>query len=82
MSGQTLNLRAFNALFPDEDAARGVVGAWRQIRVKHLRRYASDAAFRWNRKPDAILGRMEAIVRDEEGRLLSYAFLTREHRSA
>jgi hypothetical protein len=54
---------------------------WHQISVKHLRRTASEATFRWNRKPDAVLERMEAMVRNGEGRLLSYAFLTQEART-
>jgi transposase-like protein len=55
---------------------RAVVGVWHQISVKHLGRYASEATFRWNRKKDDVLDRMGAMVRNGEGRLLSYAFLT------
>ncbi len=59
-------------------AGGAVVGVWHQISVKHLGRYASEATFRWNRKPDSVLDRMVAMVRNGEGRLLSYAFLTRK----
>jgi transposase-like protein len=55
---------------------RAVIGVWHQISVKHLGRYASEATFRWNRKTDDCLDRMAQLVRNGEGRLLSYAFLT------
>lgn len=55
---------------------RAVIGVWHQISVKHLGRYASEATFRWNRKADACLDRMAEMVRNGEGRLLSYGFLT------
>lgn len=55
---------------------RAVIGVWHQISVKHLGRYASEATFRLNRKADACLDRMARMVRNGEGRLLSYAFLT------
>jgi transposase-like protein len=55
---------------------RAVIGVWHQISVKHLGRYASEATFRWNRKADACLDRMAQMVRNGEGRLLSYGFLT------
>lgn len=54
---------------------RAVIGVWHQISVKHLGRYASEATFRWNRKGDACLDRMVQMVRNGEGRLLSYGFL-------
>ena len=57
---------------------RAVVGVWHQISVKHLGRYASEATFRWNRKPDSVLDRMGAMIRNGEGRLLTYGFLTRK----
>lgn len=55
---------------------RAVIGVWHQISVKHLDRYTSEVTFRWNRNADDCLDRMAAIVRNGEGRLLSYAFLT------
>lgn len=55
---------------------RAVIGVWHQISVKHLGRYASEATFRWNRKSDTCLDRMTQMVRNGEGRLLSYGFLT------
>ena len=55
---------------------RAVIGVWHQISVKHLGRYASEATFRWNRKADACLDRMVRLVKNGEGRVLSYAFLT------
>ncbi len=55
---------------------RAVIGVWHQISVKHLGRYASETTFRWNHKAAACLGRMEQMVRNGEGRLLPYAFLT------
>ena len=55
---------------------RAVIGVWHQSSVKHLGRYASEATFRWNRKADACLDPMAQLVRNGEGRLLSYAFLT------
>ncbi len=54
---------------------RAVVGVWHQISVKHLGRYASEATFRWNRKKEGVLARMEAMVRNGEGRLLRYRLL-------
>ena len=76
-----MSLRAFNALLPGEDAARawferarwphgpqcpscGVVGnaAWLKTRRK------------WRCRP--CLDRMTQMVRNGEGRLLSYGFLT------
>jgi len=54
---------------------RAVVGVWHQISVKHLGRYASEATFRWNRKKDDVLARMQAMIRNGDGRLLSYRFL-------
>lgn len=56
---------------------RAVIGVWHQISVRHLGRYVSETTFRWNRKADACLERMARLVRNGEGRLLSYAFLTR-----
>ena len=53
-----------------------VVGVWHQISTKHLGRYASQAAFRWNRKADACLERMALLVRNGVGRTLPYGFLT------
>lgn len=55
---------------------RAVVGVWHQISVKHLGRYASETAFRWNRKAEACLPRMARMVRNGEGRLLPYDLLT------
>ena len=55
---------------------RAVIGVWHQISTKHLGRYASETTFRWNRKQDATLARMARMVRNGEGRLLPYAFLT------
>jgi hypothetical protein len=76
MSGQALSLRAFCAPFLDKDAARGVVGVWRQIRTKHLRRCASEATFLWNRSKDGVLDRTGAMIHNGEDRLLSCAFPT------
>lgn len=56
---------------------RAVVGVWHQISTKHLGRYAAEAAFRWNRKANACLGRMALLVRNDVGRTLPYGFLTR-----
>ncbi len=55
---------------------RAVIGVFHSISVKHLGRYASEATFRWNRKADEFLDRMARMVRNGEGRMLSYAFLT------
>jgi transposase-like protein len=55
---------------------RAVTGVWHQISVKHLGRYVSETTFRWNNKADACLARMAQMVRNGEGRLLSYDFLT------
>lgn len=55
---------------------RAVIGVFHAISVKHLGRYAGEAAFRWNRKTDDCLSRMARLVRNGDGRMLSYAFLT------
>ena len=55
---------------------RAVIGVWHQISVKHLGRYVSETTFRWNHKTAACLSRMSPMVRNGEGRLLSYDFLT------
>lgn len=55
---------------------RAVIGVFHAISVKHLGRYAGEAAFRWNRKTDDSLSRMARLVRNGDGRMLSYSFLT------
>jgi len=55
---------------------RAVIGVFHSISVKRLERYTGEAAFRWNRKTDDCLSRMARLVRNGEGRTLSYAFLT------
>ena len=55
---------------------RAVIGVFHNVSVKHLCRYTGEATFRWNRKAEACLDRMARLVKNGEGRLLSYAFLT------
>jgi transposase-like protein len=55
---------------------RAVTGVFHSISVKHLGRYTGEAAFRWNRKAGSCLDRMARMIRNGEGRLLTYAFLT------
>ena len=55
---------------------RAVTGVFHSISVKHVGRYTGEATFRWTRKADSCLDRMARMVRNGEGRLLSYAFLT------
>lgn len=55
---------------------RAVIGVFHNVSVKHLGRYTGEATSRWNRKAEACLDRMAQLVRNGEGRLLSYAFLT------
>ncbi len=55
---------------------RAVVGALHFVSPKQLGCYASEAAFRWNRKADACLERMALLVRGGVGRTLPYRFLT------
>ena len=55
---------------------RAVIGVFHAISVKHLGRYTGEAAFRWNRRTDDGLTCMARLVRNGEGRMLSYGFLT------
>lgn len=55
---------------------RAVIGVWHQISAKHLGRYVSEMTFRWNRKADDCLSSVAQMVRNGEGRLLSYVYLT------
>ncbi len=55
---------------------RAVVGVFHFVSSKHLGRYAGEAAFRWNRKADACLERMVRLIRNGDGRVLPYGFLT------
>ncbi|MGF1606248.1 MAG: IS1595 family transposase [Rhodothalassiaceae bacterium] len=55
---------------------RAVVGVFHFVSPKHLGRYASEAAFRWNRKKTFCLDRMASLIRNGDGRTLPYAFLT------
>ena len=55
---------------------RAVTGVFHSISVKHLGRYTGEATFRWNRETDSCLDRMTRMIRNGEGRLLPYAFLT------
>ena len=55
---------------------RAVTGVFHSISVKHLGRYTGEATFRWNRKADSCLDRMARMIRNGEGRLLTYVFLT------
>ena len=64
-------VEAFNGFL-----GRAVVGVFHFVSPKHLGRYAGEAAFRWNRKAEACLARMPRMVRNGDGRMLPYAFLT------
>lgn len=55
---------------------RAVVGVFHFVSPKHLGRYAGEAAFRWNQKSASCLQRMAALIRNGEGRTLSYGLLT------
>lgn len=55
---------------------RAVIGVFHNVSVKHLGRYTGEATFRWNRKTDGYLARMARMIRNGEGRLLPYSFLT------
>ena len=55
---------------------RAIVGVFHSVSVKHLGRYASEAAYRWNHRKDAVMDRLATMVRNCAGRVLSYAFLT------
>ena len=55
---------------------RAVVGVFHFVSPKHLGRYAGEAAFRWNRKKTSCLDRMVSLIRNGEGRVLPYDFLT------
>lgn len=55
---------------------RAVTGVFHFVSSKHLGRYALEAAYRWDRKPEGCLARMTGLVRNGEGRLLPYSVLT------
>ena len=64
-------VESFNSLM-----SRAVTGVFHFISSKHLGRYAAEAAFRWNRKKVSCLDRMATLIRNGDGRLLPYEFLT------
>lgn len=56
---------------------RAIWGVFHSVSPKHLGRYASECAFRWNRKADVCLVRMAEIIRAGIGRSLSFDELVR-----
>lgn len=56
---------------------RAIWGVFHSVSPKHIGRYASECAFRWNRKVDACLARMAEIVQSGIGRSLSFDELVR-----
>ena len=56
---------------------RAIWGVFHSVSPKHLGRYASECAFRWNRKADLCLARMAEIVRSGIGRSLRFDALVR-----
>ena len=55
---------------------RAIVGVWHRVSVKHLRRYASEHEFRWNRRQTDIADRVARCLIGQHGRL-SWKDLTR-----
>jgi hypothetical protein len=55
---------------------RAVTGVFHFISRKHLGRYACEASHRWNHRTMDVMGRLAGMVRNGDGRVLSYAFLT------
>ena len=53
-----------------------LIGVFHSISLKHLERYAGEAAFRWNKKAKDCLARMSWLIRNGNGRRLPYAVLT------
>jgi ISXO2 transposase-like protein len=56
--------KASSALFK-----RAIVGVWYQISTKHLRRYASEHEFRWNRRHSDVADRIARCLIGHHGRL-------------
>ena len=48
---------------------RAIVGVWHRISVKHLRRYASEHEFRWNRRWTDVADRVARCLIGSHGRL-------------
>lgn len=55
---------------------RAVTGVFHFISRKHLGRYACEASHRLNHRTMDVMGRLAGMVRNGDGRVLSYAFLT------
>jgi transposase-like protein len=55
---------------------RAVIGVFHAISVKHLGRYASEASHRWNHRTMDVMARLACMVRNGDGRVLCYGFLT------
>ncbi len=62
-------VESFNAFLQ-----RAVTGVWHRISAKHLQRYTTETAFRWNRR-EPVLERMAGLIRSGAG-ALPYAVCT------
>lgn len=47
---------------------RAIVGVWHKVSAKHVSRYATEVAFRWNRSQSAFMPRLGTMMQTE-GRL-------------
>jgi len=67
----TNTVEAFFALLK-----RGVIGTFHNVSRKHLHRYCSEFAFRWNTRTLDDGGRFIALIQNGDGARLTYAALT------
>lgn len=63
----TNTVESFNALLK-----RCIMGAWHNVSAKHLDAYVSEVAFRWSTKDVSDGQRMNAALRQSEGKRLMY----------